>query len=90
MNIKEAVKAMLKYRHKTQMELASDLGLGSQSTIGNALGRGNMTVETLVKYCDACGFEVVIQPTNVRGKRPEGQFVIDDTSANIKKRGDSE
>lgn len=79
MKLKDAVKGMLKFRHKTQMELAEDIGVKRQSGIANALVRGNMTVETLVRYCDACGYEVVIQPSNTRGKRPEGQFVIDET-----------
>lgn len=79
MKLKDAVKGMLKFRHKTQMELAEGIGIKRQSAIANALYRGNMTVETLVKYCEVCGYEVVIQPTNTRGKRPEGQFVINET-----------
>lgn len=79
MKLKDAVKGMLKFRHKTQVELAEGLGIKSQGAIANALVRGNMTIETLVRYCNVCGYEVTIQPINVRGKRPEGQFVIDET-----------
>lgn len=79
MNLKDAIKGMLKFRHKTQQELAEGVGVKGQSSISNALCRGNITVETLAKYCAVCGYEVVIQPSNTRGKRPEGQFVIDET-----------
>ena len=84
MKIKDCVKGMLKWKHITQMELTERLGLKRQSALANALARGNMTIETLVKYCDACGYEVVIQPKNVRGKRPDGQFVIDETGPDKK------
>lgn len=90
MTLKDCVNGMLKYRHSTQTELTEKLGLKRQSAIANAMYRGNMTVETLVKYCSACGYEVVIQPTSVRGKRPDGQFVIDQTGPAARKKADEE
>lgn len=91
MTLKDCVKGMMKYKHVTQTELVKMIGLNSQSSIGNALGRGNMTVETLVRYCEACGYEVCIQPNKITGKRPEGQFVITETGPTKKENGgDSE
>lgn len=77
MNMKDSIVAMLKLKGMTQMDLAERLNLKCQSAVANALYRCNMEVGTLVKWCGACGYEVVIQPKNVRGKRPDGQFVID-------------
>ena len=89
MTLKQCINGMLKWKHITQTELAERLNLKRQSTIANALSRGNMTVETLVNYCDACDYEVIIRPKGTRGKPVDGSFVIDKTGPE-KKGGDSE
>lgn len=87
MNVKDCVKAMLKYKNTTQWELADKIGMKNQSAIGTALSRGNMTIETLVRYCEACGYEVCIQPNKITGQRPNGQFVITETGPTKKNKG---
>lgn len=75
MTIRETIKALLKYKKTTQTALAEKMGYSSQSGIGQILQRGNMTVETLIRICDALDYEVTIQPKR-GGRRPEGQFII--------------
>lgn len=75
MNLKECVVLMMKSCRMTQARLAASVNV-SQTTIANALARGNVEVKTLLKWCEECDYEIVIQPKNVRGKRPDGQFVI--------------
>ena len=90
MTLKECVVSMLKFKNITQTDLTQRLGLKRQSSVANALYRGNMTVETLVKYCAACGYEVAIQPNKLPGSRPKGQFVIDQTGPSDGKKVDEE
>jgi transcriptional regulator with XRE-family HTH domain len=76
MNIKQAIKSLLKYKKTTQTALAEKMGYSGPSGIGQMLQRGNLTVETLIKICDILDYEVTIQPKR-GGRRPEGQFIID-------------
>lgn len=85
MTLKECINGMLKWRNKSQVALAEELSLNRQSTIANALSRGNMTVETLVKYCNACDYEVIIRPKETRGAMTKGAFVLDVTGPSEKR-----
>ena len=93
MDFSDCIKAMMKSCRMTQADLAAK-SQTYQQAISNAFKRNNTEVRTLVKWCDLCGYEVVIQPKNIRGKRPEGQFVIESAGLskdqNGKKGGESE
>lgn len=83
----DVIRALLKEYKKSQTELAAELGYARASSINNMIASGNVEVSTLVKICDAFGYEVSVQPKRQRGARPDGQMVIDEVVVNGKKRG---
>lgn len=81
MKINEAIKLAMKNQKTTQQQLADRIGAKSQSVISERLKTVNLTTDTVLEMLDAIGYELVIQEKK-RGRRPEGQIVID--------RGDAE
>lgn len=72
MTVQEVAKAVLKSVGKTQTQIAEDLGLAGQSSIGTFFRSKSMRVDNLVKMLNACGYELVARSGD--GKHPE--FVI--------------
>lgn len=81
MRIGEAIKLAMKNQKTTQEKLAKMVGAKSQSVISQRLGMKNLSVNIVLEMLDAIGYEMIIQEKK-RGRRPEGQIIID--------RGDSE
>lgn len=77
MKLADAIEQLLKQNAKKKGWMAETLGWSSPSAVGNTLRRGNMTIETLLKLCDALGYEISVQPKRRAGSRPNGQIVID-------------
>lgn len=75
MTIAETIKAIMKESKTTQVKLAEMAGLSGSSSVAMALTR-DMTTSTVVKFCEAMGYEVVIQKKKP-GRRAEGQYVVD-------------
>ena len=68
MNFHEAIKKILEMEHKTQVELAKDLGYKTIAGLNNALNR-NATIGKVVTICDALGYEVQLVPRNGTEKK---------------------
>lgn len=78
MNQVEAIRAAMKYMHRSQKDVAEQIGV-SQPTMTRyfTVSNGRMNLETLNKILDAIGYEIVLQPKSTKGRRPEGSFAID-------------
>lgn len=87
MTCADAIRALLKESKKSQMALAEELGYARASSINNMIASGNVEMNTMVRICDALGYEISVQPKRQRGARPDGQIVIDEVVPNGKKRG---
>lgn len=75
MQFKEMLKHIIKEKKETQTSFATKVGT-TQSAIGNALKRNDVYVSTLIKWCEANGYEVVIQEKKA-GRRRDGQIVLE-------------
>lgn len=77
MKATEAIDVLLKENGKTKAMLARKVEKTPQA-LNSILKNGNMTVDTLLKMCEALGeYELVIQPRRQSGPRPKGQIVLD-------------
>lgn len=78
MNQVEAIKSAIKYMHRSQKDVAKQIGI-AQPTMSRyfTVSNGNVSMETLCKILDAIGYEVVLQPKNTKGRRPDGAFAIE-------------
>lgn len=74
MQFKEVLEKVIKDNKHTQASFASLVGT-TQPAIGNAKKRNDVYVSTLIKWCNALGYEVVIQEKKP-GKRREDQIVL--------------
>jgi DNA-binding Xre family transcriptional regulator len=72
-----AIEQLLKDNNKNKIWLSEKLGYAGPSGISQMLMRGNITVETLCRICDALDYEVTVQPKRRVGVRPNGQIIID-------------
>ena len=80
MKISEAIKFALKNQKTTQQQLADRIGAKSQSVIAQRLRTDNLSINTVIEMLDAIGYEMIIQEKK-RGRRPEGQIVIERSDA---------
>ena len=74
MTVQEVAKGVLKAAGKTQTQIADELGLAGQSSIGTFFRSKSMRVDNLLKILNKCGYELVARSAD--GKHPE--FVIGD------------
>lgn len=74
MQFKDMLDQILKEKKLTQATFASLVGT-TQPAIGNAKKRNDIYVSTLIKWCEALGYEVVIQEKK-QGRRRDGQIVL--------------
>lgn len=77
MDIKNAIKTLLKDNNKTQTWLADKMGYADPSGIAQTLQRNAITLDTLSRICDIMDYEISIQPKRRAGSRPQGQIVIE-------------
>ena len=77
MTQKEVIKEMLRVNNKTQKWLADALGCASIGSIASMLKLENITINNLYSICEALGYEIIVQPKNKRGIRPQGQLVLE-------------
>lgn len=77
MKQREVIKQLLKDNNRNQVWLAQQLGYAKSNGISQMLKRGNITVDTLYKICEALDYEITIQPKRRAGKRPQNQLVIE-------------
>ena len=62
MNEKEIIRAAMAAGNITQKELAEELGMAGQQSIGNMLSRKNsMRLDNFVKMLNAMGYDVVVK-----------------------------
>lgn len=62
MNEKEIIRAAMAAGNITQKELAEELGMVGQQSIGNMLSRKNsMRLDNFVKMLNAMGYDVVVK-----------------------------
>ena len=78
MNQTEAIRAAMKYMKRTQKEVAEQIGI-AQPTMSRyfTVSGGRMNMNTLCRILDAIGYEIVLQPKNTKGRRPDGAFAIE-------------
>lgn len=74
MQFKDMLEQILKEKKMTQVAFAEMVGT-TQPAIGNARKRNDVYVSTLIKWCNALGYEVVIQEIKP-GRRKDGQIVL--------------
>lgn len=74
MQFKDMLEQILKEKKMTQAAFAEMVGT-TQPAIGNARKRNDVYVSTLIKWCNALGYEVVIQEVKP-GRRKDGQIVL--------------
>ena len=77
MGLTTVIRQLLADNKKTQSWLAEKLGYKNRSAINNQLARGNITLQTFYKICEAMDYEITIQPKGKRGARPSGQIIVD-------------
>lgn len=75
MQFKDMLDEIIKGKGLTQTTFANMVGT-TQPAIGNAKKRNDVYVSTLIKWCEALGYEVVIQEKKP-GRRKEGQIVLE-------------
>ena len=61
-NYKDAVKEMLSESGLKQKHLAAMLGYKSQAAVGNIMSRPDITLNTMLRICDALDYTMVLQP----------------------------
>ena len=79
MQIKDAVKVLVKDNNKTQSWLSERMGYNNPTGVANMLARGNLTLDTLYTICEVMDYEITIQPKRRSGARPQGQIVLEGT-----------
>lgn len=63
MKISEAIKELFKRTGTKQSVFAKEvLGYASPTVISNAMARENLTIDLLIRICQALNYEVVIRP----------------------------
>lgn len=75
MQFNEMLKHIIREKKETQASFAERVGT-TQSAIGNSLKRNDAYVSTLIKWCEANGYEVVIQEKK-QGRRRDDQIVLE-------------
>lgn len=68
MNEREIIKVALKSRGYTQAMLASMLGFKGQNAVAERLRGNAINVDTLLKFLNAMGYELVIRDKNKSNK----------------------
>ena len=61
MELREAIKQILKETGRTQIWLAKQLGYSSGSSIQRILARGNIELNTLLRICETIGAKIVVR-----------------------------
>ena len=72
MTVQEVAKGVLKEAGKTQTQIAEELGLAGQSSIGTFFRSKSMRVDNLLKILNCCGYDLVARSAD--GKHQD--FVI--------------
>lgn len=80
MKVGKAIKQAMKATHTTQMQMKERIGAKSQSVVSMRLSSDGLSISNVLEMLDAIGYELVIQPKRP-GRRPEGQFVINNEEA---------
>lgn len=78
MTVKNIVTSLLNLTGQTQSSLANSMGLASPANIAVALSRSDgmgMRVETLIKWFNSLGYQIVIRPIDQPTSKDE--FVLD-------------
>ena len=75
MDFNEAGRAMCKSSGMTMSHVSARLGSGP-SRFSQMLKRNNPSLPTLLRVCDALGYEVWLSPVGTR--LPDGSLVIDE------------
>ena len=60
MELKEAVKDILYKQGKTQQWLSEQMGYKSRQVLNDALNRGHIRLDTLIRICNCLGCEVAL------------------------------
>lgn len=60
MQLKDAVKNILAKQNKTQQWLSDQMGYSSRQVLHDALARGHIRLDTLMRICNCLGCEVAI------------------------------
>ena len=81
MKLREAITTLIKDNNKTKAWVAEKMGYKSPSGVTNILATGNITLENLYKMCELFDYEISIQPKRKTGPRPNGQIVLEGTTA---------
>ena len=62
MKLGEAINKLVKDTKHSHASLAKELGRKSPASIGNAIVRNNMNVDSLLEITDKLGYEIIIRP----------------------------
>ena len=60
MQIRDAVKSILSKQGKTQQWLSEQMGYSSRQVLNDALARGHIRLDTVMRMCKCLGAEVAI------------------------------
>ena len=60
MQLRDAVKNILAKQNKTQQWLSDKMGYSSRQVLHDALSRGHIRLDTLIRICNCLGCEVAI------------------------------
>ena len=75
--LRAIVKQLVTDNKKSMKWLSDRLGFKYPGTFNTQLNRGNITLQTFYKMCEAMDYEITIQPKGKRGTRPSGQIIVD-------------
>lgn len=61
MELREAVKQVLREKDRTQVWLSEQMGYSSNRALQNTLARGNMELNNLLRLCEKVGSKLIIR-----------------------------
>lgn len=75
MNVSEAIQLLFKKSGAKKKDIAAGMGYKSPTIINNAMARENLTVDFLIRMCNALNYEVVIRPS--AASKSEVDIILD-------------
>lgn len=63
MNVSEAIQVLFKKTGAKKKDVAAGMGYKSPTIINNAMTRENLTVNFLIRMCNALNYEIVLRPS---------------------------
>lgn len=64
MCVRDAVRKMIMANGRTMYSLSKEMGYKNDSTVRNIIGKKNITLKTIERFCDILGYDIYIVSKN--------------------------